>query len=109
MGIEFVPVASVSQVAPDSGIHVAVSDEEIAIFNLGGSFYAIDGICTHGAARLADGYVEGELIECPQHAGMYEIKTGKAVAPPCVIDVKSYPVKVEGETILVGIEREGTS
>jgi nitrite reductase/ring-hydroxylating ferredoxin subunit len=104
MSLQFHKVATVSQIAPDTGFHVAFGDHEIALFNLAGEFYAIDGICTHGAARLADGYVEGALIECPQHAGTFEIKTGKAVDYPCTIDVASYEVKVEGDDVLVGIE-----
>ena len=104
MSVEFHSVAPVAGLVPDSVIHVVVGDAEIALFNLGGEFYAIDGICTHGAAQLADGYIEGDLIECPQHAGSFEIKTGKAAAYPCVVDAKSYPVKVENEMILVGIE-----
>ena len=104
MSVEFHKVATVSQIAPDTGLHVTVGEHEVAVFNLAGEFYAIDGICTHGAARLADGYVEGELIECPQHAGTFEIKTGKAVDYPCTVDVAHYPVKVEGDAVLIGIE-----
>lgn len=104
MSVEFRAVAAVADLAPDSVIEVRVGEETIALFNLGGEFYAIDGICTHGAAQLADGYIEGDLIECPQHAGSFEIKTGKASGSPCVVDAKAYPVKVEDGKILVGIE-----
>lgn len=104
MSVEFHRVASLSDVPTEYGLHVTVGDDEIALFKLQDAVYAIEGVCTHGAARLADGYVEGELIECPQHAGAFEIKTGKAVTPPCVVDVKTYPVKIEGETVLVGVE-----
>lgn len=104
MSVVFHPVAATGDVAPDCALRVVVGSNEIALFNLGGEFYALDGVCTHGAALLAEGYVEGDLIECPQHAGSFEIKTGKAVAYPCVVDVKPYPVKVENDTILVGIE-----
>jgi naphthalene 1,2-dioxygenase ferredoxin component len=104
VSLEFHAVAAVADVEPDSVIQVSVGSEAIALFNLGGEFYAMDGICTHGAAPLADGYIEGELIECPQHAGSFEIKTGKAVGNPCVVDAKTFPVKVEDGTILIGIE-----
>ena len=104
MSLEFHPAASVSQVAANTGLHVVVAEHDIALFNLAGTFYAIDGICTHGAARLAEGYVEGELIECPQHAGTFEIKTGRAVDIPCTVDVARYEVKVEGDTVLIGID-----
>lgn len=105
MSVEFHPVASVSQVPTEYGLQVTIGQDEIALFKLDDGIYAIEGVCTHGAARLADGYVEGDLIECPQHAGAFEIKSGKAVTPPCVVDVKTYPVKIDGETVLVGVER----
>jgi len=101
---EFHAVASVADVKPDSVVQVRAGNATIALFNLGGEFYAIDGICSHGAAQLADGYIEGELIECPQHAGSFDIKTGKAVGIPCVVDLKSYPVKVEDGRILIELD-----
>lgn len=101
---DFHDVAAASDLAPDSVIQVRVGNATIALFNLGGSFYAIDGICSHGAAELADGYIEGNLIECPQHAGSFDITTGKAVGYPCVVDQRAYPVKVEGGRVLIGID-----
>jgi naphthalene 1,2-dioxygenase ferredoxin component len=101
---EFHAVAATADVVADAPIKVRVGDKDIALFNLDGEFFAIDNICTHGAAQLSDGYVEGELIECPQHGGSFEIRTGKAAGYPCVVDVESYPVKVENGTIEVGID-----
>jgi nitrite reductase/ring-hydroxylating ferredoxin subunit len=104
MSLVFHALASMSDVAVNSAINVTVGDREIAVFNLDGAFYALGGICTHGMARLADGYIEGELIECPKHAGTFEIKTGIAIDYPCTVNTKSYELRVEGETILVGID-----
>ena len=104
MSLEFHPVAQVADVLTDSMINVVVAGRDIALVNLGGTFYAIGGICTHGAALLADGYVEGDVVECPQHAGTFDIKTGKAVAYPCTVDVPAYAVRVDGDTVLVGLE-----
>ena len=81
--------------------------KEIAIYNLDGQFYATDDICTHAYASLADGYVEGELIECPLHGGCFDIKTGKAMTPPVTEDLKTYEVKIDGEQILVGVPSDG--
>ncbi len=84
---------------------VFVGDEEIAVYNVEGEYFATHGVCTHENVGLADGFVEGDLIECPLHSACFEIKTGKAVNPPAEIDLKTYPVKVEGDTIYVGIEK----
>ena len=104
--IEYHEVAKTSDLDEEEVMGVMVGDEEIALYNLEGEFYATHGICTHENIGLADGFVEGNLIECPLHAACFEIKTGKAVNPPATVDIKTYPVKVEGDTVYVGIETE---
>jgi nitrite reductase/ring-hydroxylating ferredoxin subunit len=76
----------------------------IAIFKLDGEYYATDDTCTHGQASLAEGFIEDGSIYCPFHEGAFDLKTGKASAPPCVVGVKTYPVVVEGEQIFVEID-----
>ena len=76
--IEFHAVAKTGDLDEGEAVQVIVGRKEIAIYNLDGAFYATDDICTHAYASLADGYIEGELIECPLHGGCFDIKTGKA-------------------------------
>ena len=102
--IEYHKVAEVSDVDEGEVIEVIVGDNEIALYNVDGEFYATDNICTHAFAALSDGYVEGDIIECPLHGGKFEIKTGAPASAPCTVALKTYPVKVEGDTIYVGIE-----
>ena len=66
----------------------------IAVYNLGGSFFATDDTCTHGNASLAEGDIEGDEIICPFHEGSFEIRTGEAAAPPCLEAIRTYPVSV---------------
>ena len=94
-------VAKVGEIEEDEAIQVTIGEFVLAIFNLGGSFYATDDTCTHAFASLADGYVEDGCVECPVHAARFEIATGKAVALPAEEDIKTYPVRVEGEDIYV--------
>ena len=82
-------------------IGVIVAGHEIALYEMDGEIFATDDICTHAYAKLSDGWMEKGEIECPLHAGRFDIKTGKATAPPCVDDVKTYPVRVEGDEIQV--------
>ncbi len=86
---------------------VVVDEEDIALYRIEGRFYATHGLCTHENVKLADGFVEGSRIECPLHGACFNIKTGKAVSPPAEIDLKTYPVKFDGNTIYVGIEKAG--
>jgi 3-phenylpropionate/trans-cinnamate dioxygenase ferredoxin subunit len=66
-------------------------------------YYATDGICTHEYAELADGYVEGTIIECPMHNGRFDFTTGQAKAAPACVDLATYPVKVEEGRLLVKV------
>ena len=101
--IDFHAVAKTADLDEGEAVQVIVGRQEIAIYNLEGKYYATDDICTHAYASLADGYMEGELIECPLHGGCFDIKTGKAMTPPCTEDLKTYEVKLDGEQILVGV------
>lgn len=103
MSVTFHEVAKAADLADGEMKQVELAGKKIALFNLKGSFYAIDDLCTHAFAFLTDGYVEGEEVECPLHAGRFDIRTGKATAPPCTEDVKAYQVKVEGGALLVGV------
>ena len=66
-----------------------------------GDWYATDGLCTHEAVHLADGLVMGDIIECPKHNGRFDYRTGQAKGAPVCVNLKSYPVKVEGDRVLV--------
>ncbi len=101
--IEFHAVAKTGDLDEGEAVQVIVGRKEIAIYNLDGAFYATDDICTHAYASLADGYIEGELIECPLHGGCFDIKTGKAMTPPVTDDLATYEVKIDGDQIMVGV------
>ncbi|HXP05734.1 MAG TPA: non-heme iron oxygenase ferredoxin subunit [Stellaceae bacterium] len=85
-------------------IGVMVAGREIALYEMDGEVFASDDICTHAYAKLSDGWMERDEIECPLHAGRFDIKTGKATAPPCVDDLKTYPARVEGGDIQVKLD-----
>jgi naphthalene 1,2-dioxygenase ferredoxin component len=99
----WVTVASKSKVAPGEIAEGRIGEQSIAIYNLDGEFYATDNVCTHAQAFLSDGWLDGEVIECPLHAGRFDIKTGKALGPPVDIDIKTYPVRVVGDEIQVRV------
>ena len=94
-------VAKVDDIPEDGTFLVDYGAEPVCLYNLGGEIYATHDTCTHGQASLADGFVVDDQIECPLHQGMFDIKTGKATAAPCRIDVKTYQVKVENGKVFV--------
>jgi len=64
-------------------------------------YFATDGLCTHEQVHLADGLVMGKIIECPKHNGRFDYTTGAAKGAPVCVDLKTYPVKIEGGRILL--------
>lgn len=97
-------IASVDEIEEDDVIGVEVEGRTIAIYNVGGQFFASEGICTHEYACLADGLVIGGVIECPLHQGRFDIRTGKAKSAPASTDLRTYPVKVEGSAIHIQMD-----
>jgi nitrite reductase/ring-hydroxylating ferredoxin subunit len=95
-------VAAVDEVPEDGTLLVDVGDAPVCLYNLAGKIYATHDTCTHGNASLADGFVDGELIECPLHQGTFHIPTGRAAGVPCKTDIKIFPVKIEGGSVFVG-------
>lgn len=76
---------------------------EIAIFNCGGEIFALDNECTHVGGPLCDGEIEGGKVVCPWHGAEFDIRTGRALAPPAEEDVKSYRVVVDDGVVKVEI------
>lgn len=101
MSGNWVKVAGVSDVPEDGTLLVDLRGEPVCLYNIGGKIYATHDTCTHGQASLADGFVEGEEIECPLHQGRFHIATGKAVAVPCTEDLRTYPVRIDNGAVLL--------
>jgi nitrite reductase/ring-hydroxylating ferredoxin subunit len=97
----WVTVASRGKLGDGDILGVSVGEEQIALYNLDGEIYATSNVCTHAFALLSDGWLDGEVIECPLHAGRFEVKTGKGLGPPIPCDIKTYPVRVVGDEVQV--------
>ena len=80
-----------------------LGDRTFAVYNTEKGFYATDGICTHEDQHLADGLVIGTVLECPLHQGRFDIVSGKAKSAPVCVDLKTYPVKVEGGELYIQV------
>lgn len=100
---QWMKAANATEVRDGEVAGCEIAGRRIAIYNLEGKFYATDNICTHGLALLSDGYLEGSIIECPLHAGQFNVCTGKALAAPVTSDLQTYPVKVEANFVFVWI------
>ena len=99
-------VAKTDEVREDEPKAVQVGNQYIAIYRVDGKFYATDDICTHEFASLCEGFIDGDIIECPLHAGQFHIPTGKAMSPPVTEDLKTFAVKVGGDDLCVGVPKD---
>ncbi len=100
-----VVACKVVDIAPGEGKRIELPGRApIAIFNVEGGFYAIDDTCTHGEASLCEGFLDGTVIECPFHAGSFDLTSGKALAYPATEPVKAYGVRVEGGDIILDLD-----
>jgi nitrite reductase (NADH) small subunit/3-phenylpropionate/trans-cinnamate dioxygenase ferredoxin subunit len=99
---EFVKVATTDQLTPGQGMTVQVNGEYVALFNVDGTFYAIDDTCPHAGGPLGQGVLEDCVVTCPWHGWRFNVTTG--VSPVVSsISVKKYEVKVEGNDVLVAV------
>jgi phenylpropionate dioxygenase-like ring-hydroxylating dioxygenase large terminal subunit len=91
---------------PEGGVcGVELEGVPLALYDLDGTIYATHGICTHAMALLAEGFVEDGKIECPLHQGLFDIRTGEALGPPVTAPIQTFAVKVEGDDVLVDLQR----
>ncbi len=97
-------MAVTDAVADDEVIGISAAGIAIALFRLGDSFHALQDLCSHGRARLSDGYVEDGCIECPLNQGKIDIRDGSPRSAPITVPVKSFPVRIVGERIEVWVE-----
>ncbi|HKD36197.1 MAG TPA: non-heme iron oxygenase ferredoxin subunit [Pirellulales bacterium] len=101
---DFVPVASVSELSDPGRMLVEVDDRMIALFHVGGRFYAIDDICTHDGGPLAEGRLEGFAIACPRHGAKFDIRDGRVLSMPATKPTVAHEVKVEEGEVFVRIK-----
>lgn len=105
----FVRVAALGDVAPGSAVRVEARGKAIALFNVGGIFYALDHTCTHRGGPLSEGAVSGESVVCPWHRAAFCLKTGKVLRGPASRGVRSYPVRVSGDDVAIDVAMQATS
>ena len=98
----FSKACAVSDVAPGTAKHVAVDGKEIALFNVDGTFYALDNECPHRGGPLGEGDLEGCIVTCPWHAWRFRLNDGAWADNPR-IKIGCYPVRVEGDEVLVAV------
>ena len=96
-------VAETKDVPPGTGLAVEIGEHRLALFNVGGTFYAIDDTCPHSGAPLSEGDLEGAQVICPWHGATFDLADGSVKCPPAEEGVGCYRVEVQGEDIKIEI------
>ena len=102
--MKWIRVTQVENIPLREGRSVTIGGEEIAIFNLGDRFVAVDNACPHRGGPLCDGIVSGTTVTCPLHGYKVCLETGKMLKPDLAVRVDTYPVRVEDGVVLVKLE-----
>ena len=104
MALRYVAVAKIGEIPPGKSKRSSPErGEHVVVCNVGGTFYAVRDTCTHDGGILGFGVFEDNIIECPRHGAKFDVTTGEAVAPPAVRPIQTYPIRIQGEDILVGL------
>jgi 3-phenylpropionate/trans-cinnamate dioxygenase ferredoxin subunit len=97
---------ALSDLSDSEPLAVEVDDEPVAIVKTGGDVYAIRDVCSHAEVPLSEGEVDGCTIECWLHGSRFDLRTGKPTGLPATEPVPVYPVKIEGDDVLIAIDQE---
>jgi nitrite reductase/ring-hydroxylating ferredoxin subunit len=99
----FTKAATVHELPPGKGKQVTINGKQVALFNVGGTFYAIEDTCCHRGAPLWEGELNGKVVTCPWHGAEFDVTTGAHLSPPAPRDNASYPVQVVGDEVQVDV------
>jgi 3-phenylpropionate/trans-cinnamate dioxygenase ferredoxin subunit len=99
----FYVVAKVEDIPPGERIFVEIGDYPIVLFNIAGKLYAIGDVCTHDDGPLGDGELDGHQIICPRHGARFDVRNGKVLSLPAVVDIPTYPVRISEDDVEIGV------
>ena len=99
----YIAVAQTSEIPVGAFKAVQTGGKNLLVCHTPSGFHVIDDTCTHDDGPLGDGWLDGEVIECPRHGAKFDVTTGKVLCLPAAVPVKSYPVVVEGDQIKVNM------
>lgn len=103
MANNWLDISAFDEVPEEDVLGVETAGKDVALYKVEGQVYATDNLCTHGHARLCDGFLDGFEIECPLHQGKFDIRDGRPACQPVTEAVRTYPVKIENGRVFVDL------
>lgn len=104
---DFIEVGRTGELAPGTMKRLDIRGRRILLANVDGHFYATDDTCTHEDASLSSGSLQGAWVKCPLHGSRFNVCTGEVLEEPAEEDLRTYPVRLEGDRILVALPKAG--
>ena len=104
----FVEVGRTGELGPGKMKRLDIRGRHILLANVDGRFYAADDTCTHEEASLSSGVLHGAWVKCPLHGSRFNVCTGEVLEEPAEDRLRTYPVRLDGDRILVGLPEAGT-
>lgn len=103
---EFVSIAPETDIPNGERLFVEIDDQPIVIFNIAGQLFAIADLCSHDDGPLGDGELNGYEVVCPRHGASFDVRSGKVLSLPAVVDIPAYPVRVVEGQVEIGLPGE---
>ena len=103
---EFIQIGASEELGNGQRLFVEIDDLVIVIFNIAGELFAIQDVCSHDDGPLGDGELEAYNVSCPRHGANFDVRTGKAISLPAIVDIPAYPVRIVAGQIELGLPTE---
>ena len=102
---DFYPVAPADDIPDGERLFIEINNQPVVILNIRGDYFAIADVCTHDDGPLGDGMLDDHQIICPRHGARFDVRTGKALTLPAVLDSPVYPIRVVDGQIEIGVNK----
>jgi 3-phenylpropionate/trans-cinnamate dioxygenase ferredoxin component len=103
--VDYLEIAPVGELPSGERLFVEIEGKPLVIFNVAGQFFAIADVCSHDDGPVGEGRLDGYSITCPRHGAQFDIRTGRVLQMPAVVDIPAYPVRVVDGIIQLGIPK----
>jgi 3-phenylpropionate/trans-cinnamate dioxygenase ferredoxin component len=104
--VEYVEIAPASELPSGERLFVEIGGKMIVVFNIAGQYFSIADVCSHDEGPVGEGTIEGYNITCPRHGAQFDVRNGKVVQMPAVVDIPAYPVQIRDGNIYLGVPKE---